>query len=268
MNDKLNKLKEIIKNMRSALVAYSGGVDSTLLLKIAHDELKDKLLAVIASSDTYPEEEIEAAKDMAENLGVKYIVIQTEEHKDENFVSNPPERCYYCKKELFFKLSAIARQNNINYVLDGSNYDDKSDFRPGERAAKEFKVRSPLREVAFRKAEIRELSKELGLPTWDKPSFACLSSRIPYGTRITKDILEKIEEGENFLKSLGFKNLRVRHHGHIARIEIGKEEISVMINNGMMEKVSRKFEKLGYVYVTLDLKGFRSGSMNEVLRNK
>ncbi|MCX5726549.1 MAG: ATP-dependent sacrificial sulfur transferase LarE [Candidatus Saganbacteria bacterium] len=185
--------------------------------------------------------------------------------KPENFLSNPKERCFYCKRELFSKLNTIAKKNSLSCVLDGSNYDDKSDFRPGEKAAKEFGVRSPLREASFTKNDIRELSKELGLPTWDKPSYACLASRIPYGTRITKELLKKIDEGEKFLRGLGLKTLRVRHHGHIARIEVGKDEIPQIFDDGMMDKISKKFEDLGYIYVTLDLKGFRSGSMNEVL---
>lgn len=265
MPSKLEDLKNFLKKMNSVLVAYSGGVDSTFLLKVSTDTLGDKVLAVIAKSSTYPEEEIKGAKELCEKFGVKYQSIQTDEFADENFVSNPKERCYYCKSELFSKLLQIAKGNNIPYVLDGSNHDDKSDFRPGNRAKSELGVRSPLMELAFTKQDIREFSKEMGLPTWDKPSYACLASRIPYGTRITQDILKRIGEGEKFLRALGFKQLRVRHHGDIVRIEVDKESIGRIVQNGLMDKISRKFEELGYTYVTLDLKGFRTGSMNETL---
>ena len=200
---------------------------------------------------------------MCEQFGVKYQIIQTDEFKDENFVQNSKDRCYFCKRELFSRLKQIAAQIGLANVIDGSNHDDKSDYRPGNRAKNELGVRSPLMEVGLTKQEIRELSRDLGLGTWDKPSYACLSSRIPYGTRITTDILKKIEAGEKFLQSLGFKQLRVRHHGHIVRIEVDKTAIGQAMQQ--MDKISRKFEELGYTYVTLDLKGYRTGSMNAVL---
>lgn len=261
---KIIKLKDILGSMGKVLIAFSGGVDSAFLLYTARDTLgRENVLAVIAESPTYPESEVRDAVEMCETLGVKRKVIKTDEFSDENFVSNPKERCYFCKKELFTKLLEIARQNNIPFVLDGSNYDDKSDFRPGTKAKKELGVKSPLMDLGFTKQDIREHSKEMGLPTWDKPSYACLASRIPYGTRITEGILANIREGEEFLKSLGFRQVRVRHHGHIVRIELDKP----VLDEEQMNNISQKFEDLGYTYVTLDLKGYRTGSMNEVLRS-
>ncbi|NQT30476.1 MAG: ATP-dependent sacrificial sulfur transferase LarE [Candidatus Saganbacteria bacterium] len=259
---RLSRLKELLSAMKRVLIAYSGGVDSTFLLKIAKDTLGDNVLAVIAKSPTYPEDEVLAAKLLCEKLGVKYQIIDTDEFSDENFVSNPRERCYFCKKELFSRLLEIAKEDNIPYVLDGSNYDDKSDFRPGTKAKDELGVRSPLMELAFTKQDIRHFSKEMGLPTWDKPSYACLASRIPYGTKIDEETLKKVGEGEKYLKSLGFKQLRVRHHGNIVRIEVDKDSFAKIMQEDLMDKIAKQFEKLGYTYVTLDLKGYRTGSMN------
>jgi len=244
------------------LIAFSGGVDSTFLLSQAQKGLgQENVLAVIAESPTYPSDEVAWAKKLCEVLRVKYMLIQTDEFSDENFVANPKERCYYCKKELFSKLRKIAAKNKIPHVLDGSNYDDRSDYRPGTRAKNELGVKSPLQELGFTKQNIRDFSKELDLPTWDKPSYACLASRIPYGTRITPDILARVEEGEKYLRSLGFKQLRVRHHGPIVRIELENRNLATEL----MDEIAKKFEKLGYTYVTLDLKGYRTGSMNETL---
>jgi len=266
MNSKLDKLKSILGDMESVLVAYSGGVDSTLLLKVSKDVLKDKVIAVIAMSDTYPQEEFESAQKLAQAFGVATLVIETNELKDERFLSNSKERCYYCKLELFSKLKEIAHKKGLKHVIDGSNYDDRSDFRPGNKAKKELGIRSPLEEASLRKQEIRELSKEVGLPTWDKPSLACLASRIPYGTRITKNNLRMIGEAEKYIRNLGFKQVRVRHHGHIARIEVSKDSIARIMNDGLMDNISKALEKIGYMYVTLDLKGYRTGSLNEVLK--
>jgi uncharacterized protein len=262
---KLENLKSDLKKMGKVLIAFSGGVDSTFLLKVAKETLADEVIAVIAQSPTYPEEEVESAKEICQGLKVKYQIIETDEFSDDNFIKNPKERCYFCKKELFSKLLQIAKENNIQYVLDGSNYDDKSDFRPGTIAKNELGVRSPLMELGFSKQEIRKYSKELGLPTWGKPSYACLASRIPYGTKITEEILKKVGEGEKFLKSLGFKQLRVRHHGSIARIEVEEKDIPRILEVDLRSQIINKFNKLGYIYVTLDLNGYRSGSMNEVL---
>jgi uncharacterized protein len=266
--EKYKKLKEILKKYGGLLVAYSGGVDSSLLLKVAHDVLGDNVLAVIAKSETYPEEEGNAAVKYARKLGVRYKIIHTKEFNDERFISNPPERCYYCKKELFSQLSAIAKKEGIKYVADGSNVSDLSDFRPGTNASREYGIKSPLREAGFTKDDIRKLSKELKLPTWNKPQLACIASRIPYGTRITKDILKRIEKGEKYLRSLGLKQVRVRHHGNLARIEVDKCDLISLIEKGIADKIDKKFKSLGYNYVTIDLAGYRTGSMNEILNSK
>lgn len=265
MPPKLTALQNILKDLKSVLIAFSGGVDSTFLLKVAKDTLGDKVLAVIAESPTFPADEVIYAEELCQKYGVDYQIIQTAEFNDEKFLNNTKDRCYYCKSELFSKLIAIAKEKNIPYVLDGSNFDDKSDYRPGGRAKCELGVKSPLMEAGITKQEIREMSKELGVPTWDKPSYACLSSRIPYGTRITKEILNMVGEGEKFLRSLGFKQLRVRHHGNTARIEVDQEAIPEIVQEEIRDQIAKKFEELGYTYVTLDLKGYRTGSLNEIL---
>lgn len=263
MSGKLKELSSLLKGFGRVLIAYSGGVDSTFLLKVARDALGDNARAVIAESPTFPADEVRFAKETCEKIGAAYRVIQTDEFSDENFVSNPPERCYYCKKELFSRLLNIAGENNIRHVLDGSNHDDRSDLRPGARAKEELGIKSPLMDLGFTKEEIRRHSKEIGLPTWNKPSYACLASRIPYGTRITTEILKRVEEGEAFLRSLGFKQLRVRHHGSIVRIEVDRRSTVEVLDDDVMKMISDRFEDLGYTYVTLDLKGYRTGSMNE-----
>ena len=263
MNRKLQDLKEILAGMQSVLVAYSGGVDSTLLLKVAKDALGEKVLAVTAKSPTYSSEEMEAAKEMAQKLAAKHLIIETHELADPDLVTNPPDRCYHCKQELFCKLGVLAKEHDLNYVLDGSNYDDLSDFRPGMKAGQELGVRSPLKEAMLTKEDIREFSKELGLPTWNKPSFACLASRFPYGTMITEGILVILDKAERFIRGLKIPQVRVRHHGSLARIEVLKEDISVLLQK--RDEIVRTFKDLGYTYVTIDLQGYRTGSMNEVL---
>lgn len=267
--NKLEKLQNILKEMEKALVAYSGGVDSSFLLKVSIDTLgNDNVLAVIAASETYPEFEKREAEEFAQKLNANYKIIETNEFLDDNFRSNPKDRCYFCKSELFARLMRIAKESKFNFVIDGSNADDLSDYRPGAKAKKELEVRSPLQEAGLTKEEIRKLSRDLGLGTWDKPSYACLASRIPYGTEITKEILKRIDEGEAFLRSLGIKQLRVRHHGDLVRIEVEKDSIALVMQDEVMDEISEKFKELGYIYITLDLKGYRTGSMNEALINQ
>ena len=265
LSNKYKKLKEILASFGDLLVAYSGGVDSSLLLQVSHDVLGKKVLAVIAQSKTYTKEEGNSAVKYAQKLGVRYQVIHTDEFNDERFISNPPERCYYCKKELFSRLSSIAKIERIKHIADGSNVSDLSDYRPGAKALNEYGIKSPLRDAGFKKDDIRKLSRELKIPAWNKPALACLASRIPYGTRISSDVLGKIENGERFLKGLGFKQVRVRHHGDLARIEVDKCDIASLVEDGTADKIDKKFKSLGYHFVTIDLEGYRTGSMNETL---
>ncbi len=263
---KLGRLREILANMESVLVAYSGGVDSALLMRVAKDVLGDKVLAVTASSSVYPSEEIAQAKALARDLKVRHEVIETHEMGNPKFVTNPKERCYWCKEELFSSLIGIARKNNLKYVVDGTNFDDLDDFRPGMKAAGDLGVRSPLKEAMLTKADIRSLSKHLGLQAWDKPSLACYASRFPYGTRITEENLDRVDKAERYLKNLGVAQVRVRHHDKIARIEVMEEDIPKLVQGETRGQLISYFKKLGYPYVTLDLEGYRTGSMNEVLR--
>lgn len=263
--DKFDELKEILKSMGSALVAFSGGVDSSFLLKAAADVLKEKVLAVTAKSPTFPEREIKKAIEIAGILNVRHLIIESSELKNPLYLRNDSNRCYFCKTELFEDLKKIALSEGINFILDGQNYDDIGDYRPGMKAASEIGVRSPLKESYMTKNDIRKLSEKLGLPNWDRPSFACLSSRIPYGTSISKELLEKIDFLENLLLDLGFTQVRVRSHDKIARIEILEEEMQKFNNKDIRMQIISEFKKLGYLYVTLDLEGYKTGSMNKVL---
>jgi uncharacterized protein len=266
VEEKFIKLKEIFLLMGKVVVAYSGGVDSTLLLKAAKESLGEKhVVAVTALSPLFPDRELAGAKRMAQEMGVKHILIESNELEIDGFSKNPSNRCYFCKKELFKEMQNLARKEAISFVVEGSTLDDERDHRPGRRAIQELGIRSPLQEARFTKEDVRELSRTLGLPTWDKPSFACLASRFPYGEEITPEGLRMVDEAENFLFSLGFKQVRVRHYQSLARIEVYPEEMSRLMNGSLREKVVNCLKKIGYRYVTLDLQGFRSGSMNEVL---
>jgi len=266
LEQKLTRLKKIILKYNSCVIAFSGGVDSTLLLKIASTILpRNKILAVTASSPTYPNEELQFSKNIARRLGVRHKTINAYELKNERFVSNPINRCYFCKKDLFRALREIATKFKLNFVIDGSSESDKKDFRAGNKAKEELKVRSPLQEAGLTKKDIRNLSKTLGLSTWDKPSLACLASRIPYGTEISPQILARIHRAELYLRKMGIKQVRLRHYNGLCRIEVAKKEIPFLISR--RNQVVDKLKKLGYNYVTIDLEGYRTGSMNEILRS-
>ncbi len=263
---KHDRLKEIFQGMGRVLVAYSGGVDSTLLLRVAKDVLgKENVLAVTASSPLFPQRELERAEKLSRDMGVKHLIIESNELEIEGFSKNPPNRCYYCKRKLFEELVGLGKKAAINFVVEGSTLDDEKDHRPGRRAVEELAIRSPLREAQLGKEEVRALSRALGLPTWDKPSFACLASRFPYGEEITMEALKRVNEAEEFLLGLGFKQVRVRNYGRLARIEVNADEVDRFLERGLKQDVVRRLKAMGYHYVTLDLEGFRSGSMNEVL---
>lgn len=263
LEQKWDRLTALLRDMRLAVIAYSGGVDSSLLLKAAAEALGPNLIAVTAVSETYPPAELAPAEAFARSLGVTHRTIHTEELKSEAFSRNTPERCYFCKKELFGKLRAIADIENMPFVLDGSNTDDLGDFRPGRKAAEDHAVRSPLVEAGIGKSEVRELARRLDLPMRDKPSLACLASRIPYGTPVTSELLRTIQAAEDCLHASGFTQVRVRHHGNTARIEVLAGEFSRLLTDGRAARISRALKELGYTYVCLDLEGYRTGSMNE-----
>ena len=267
----MDALKSILGDMGSVIVAYSGGVDSAFLAAAANDALGRNALAVTAKSPSLAPAELREAVELAERLGLNHRIVETHEVEREDYAANNPNRCFFCKDELYTYLSAYARDEGYVHIANGTNTDDLGDFRPGLNAAKQYGVRSPMVEADLSKADIRELSKDMDLPTWDKPAQACLSSRIPYGSMVTVEALTRIAQAEEFLHGLGIRQLRVRHHDTIARIEVEPQDLLTLTDEAVREQVVAKFREIGYSYVTLDLQGFRSGSMNEVLaalRNK
>jgi uncharacterized protein len=265
IEQKWDHLKALLRDMQSAVLAYSGGVDSSLLLRAAAEVMAPRLIVVTAVSETYPASELFSTKEFVRSLSVVHKILTTEELSSEEFIRNTPERCYHCKKELYAKLRLMAEAEGIAEVIEGSNTDDMRDYRPGRRAAKEFFVRSPLMEAGLSKGEVRELAHRLNLPMWDKPSLACLSSRIPYGTRVTSELLRTIQAAEDQLRVLGFRQARVRHHGATARIEIERSEFKRLLDDEISGQIVAALKRLGYTYVCLDLEGYRTGSMNEGL---
>jgi uncharacterized protein len=264
--NKWETLKGILLSLNSVLVAYSGGVDSTLLLKAARDTLGEKAWAVTVKSEVHPQWEVEEALQVARDIGVESLVIELPVLDHPAFVANPPDRCYHCKSLIFTRLKEIAREQGLAWVVEGSNRDDLGDYRPGRHALEELGVRSPLLEAGLTKAEIRSLSRYLGLPTWDRPSLACLASRFPYGTALDAAALKQVEQAEAFLGELGFGQRRVRHHGDVARLEIEAEDWPTLLEN--RQRIVARLHELGYTYVAVDLAGYRTGSMNEALEGQ
>jgi uncharacterized protein len=299
--NKLERLRTLLKGYGSCLVAYSGGVDSVFLARVAHDVLRDRSLAAIADSPSLPRRELQEALDIAAKFSFPVRVVHTREFANENYTANPANRCYFCKHELFEELTPLARAEKFAVIAYGENASDVGDFRPGAQAAAEFQVRAPLKEIGLTKVEIRELSAQLGLPTADKPQMACLSSRVPYGETVTPEKLRMIEQAEYVLRDLGFRDVRVRHHEmrraeihqvrsaefgvrnesgaaasalrtphsalHLARIELAPAEIAALLTDGKLATVAEGLRKIGYAHVTLDLQGYRRGSTNEVLNS-
>jgi len=259
---KIELLRHILKEMSSVLVAYSGGVDSTFLAVIANEELGSRAHAVFVSGCIFPENEHIVAKKTAQELGLSHQIIELDFLQNPDFCSNPPDRCYHCRMTIFDKLKNIAIEKDLKWIIDGTNYDDLADYRPGLKAAKESGVRSPLIEAKLTKKEIRSLSKHIGLKNWNKPASPCLASRIPYNTAIKRETLQLIDNGEKFMHSLGFNQLRLRHHGDIARIEVDEQEMYLLLKNEVRQKIVQEFKAMGYKYITLDLTGYCTGSLN------
>lgn len=266
--NKLDKLKSYLKELGSVAVAFSSGVDSTFLLKVAHEVLGDHVIAVTASSCSFPVRELHEAEEFCKKEGIRHFIVESEELEIEGFRQNPKNRCYLCKRELFEKIKQIAKEQDIAAVAEGSNLDDNGDYRPGLQAVAELGVKSPLRYANLTKSDIRILSKEMGLPTWDKQSFACLSSRFVYGETITEEKLSMVDKAEQLLLDMGFGQVRVRIHGMMARIEILPEEFDQLMRKDNRERIVKSFKEYGFTYVTMDLSGYRMGSMNETLEKQ